>query len=328
MSTRTETGFISALYPSPFTLDGIRWRTLAHYLLWNKTGDLSVRDIPLEDLRRMEYLSDDITDNIIVQGITAKYRDNPSLASQLLLMSYQPPVKDRISTLTAYVRDNILSQGKEYDDIDTIFDNLYLLLKGQGYTNITHINKEPVTGPMSILEGPRSDYKGLQIEGLLIEDEVIDVLDDKGTVRKKSTGRKVNKRITAIVDVYLEGGYTEDRLKEVIGTSAQKKIRDDSAYFVITTLTKQNLNKFLRVATYNNMRFFSPSELYVTPSKHMLNPKIEKISKGSHIYSVLSRLDGKLPELASSDKLAKEKGLVPRDIVLVHDFSPHYRCIV
>ena len=314
-------------------------------------------------------------DMIMLQGLVEKYKATPSLASKLLATTpslllnghddqYWGGDTNMLGRLTVYVRDHVLIDDVSNDD-DTgiIFDNLYTILEGQGYTTIVSMGGTDVNIPIS--EAPRSDFRGLRIRGRSIEDEMEevdieeteDVMEElfdatsgrtitrrtgrtitrqTGATRRRRTGRKQEKAIEAIIDVYLQGGYSEERLKEVIGANTntqqttrgtRRERREDIAYFVVTQLSKQNLNRFLRIATYNNVRFFSPSELFVTPSKHMLNSPIEKLTPESSMYDLLRDMEGKLPELSSGDKLAKEKGFMPRDIISVDDFSPHYRII-
>lgn len=379
---RTEYGFLSPLFPAPFTINNQRWRTLEHFLQGMKTDDLERRDAirnapsatlaqllgndrmltpvrqdwndivttdeALQIARAIEVPQITIRDMTILEGLSEKYRSNPSIGNRLLATSNLALVNmngntvgsdnNMLGRLTMYVRDRVLATDTNTDD-DTgiIFDNLYATLQGQGYNTVVSLNGTPVNIP--IAEAPRGDYRGLVIRGRLSEEETTEVVDEEtGEARRRRTGRRNERDIEAVVDVYLQGGYSEERLKEVIGagTTAQPGVRsaqtrrerrEDMAYFVVTQLTKQNLNRFLRIATFNNVRFFSPSELFVTPSKHMLSPSIERITPDSTEYELIRGMENKLPELASGDKLAKEKGLVPRDVIKVNDFSPHYRVI-
>lgn len=380
---RTEYGYLSPLFPSPFTSNSVRWRTLEHYIQGMKTEDLErrqvIRDTPNATIARalgndtvrtpvrqdwntpvtadeavniasaIQVQQITTKDMVMLEGLIAKYRDNPSLANQLrttapaiLIFDSTDPhwggERNMLGRLSMYVRDRVLAvNAAEKDDTGIIFDNLYSLLAGQGYTHIISMGGSRVNLPLS--EAPYTDYRGLHIRGNITEEVTVDVTDEEtGRERRKKTGKVIEKNIEAIVDVYIQGGYSEERLKEVVGMltqlrTAQQRARETNrveteySYFVVVTLSKQNLNKFLRVATYNNVKFFSPSELFVTPSKHMLNPPVERVSPESPIYEMLRSMEGKLPELDANDKLAKEKGFMPRDIIMVNDFSPHYRII-
>jgi len=398
-TVRNEYGFLLTLFPAPFVVSGQRWKTVEHFYQAMKTDDLARRSIiqnassamlarslgndeNLTPVRQDWNLNIDsergpmnTKDVVLLQGLVEKYKHNPSLAGKLLTtapfpLQYESDDQhwggdaNMLGRLTEYVRDNVLvSDISGDDDSGIIFDNLYSILEGQGYTTVVYMDGQNVEIPIS--QAPRSDYRGLRIRGRSIEDETEDVemeeTEDEveqafdpatgttvtvrtgraitsrtGVVRRRKTGRKTEKAIEAVVDVYLQGGYSEERLKDVIASNAntqqttrgtRREKREDVAYFVITQLSKQNLNRFLRIAAYNNVRFFSPSELFVTPSKHMLNSPTEKLTPDSPMYSTLREMENKLPELSSGDKLAKEKGYMPRDIIIVNDFSPHYRVI-
>lgn len=234
-------------------------------------------------------------DSSILDGLISKYTSNPYLTHRLLQTAPSTLVSNDIPSLakhTMYLRDEYFRRESD-DDINTIFDNLYSILQSQGYTRVISPNDVP------ILQGPRSS----ELMNIRISN------DDKTQ--------------EAILDVYLTSKYTEKRLKDVIST------KGNVAYYVVTQLSKQNMNLFLRIATYNSVKFFSPSDLFVTPSKHMLNSQVEKLSRDSPEYkNIISSVDTKLPEISVSDKLCKEMGLEIKDIIIVRDFSPHYRIVV
>lgn len=346
--TRDEYAFLSSMYPSPFTLGQQRWRTLEHFIQAMKTSNIqrreTIRNAPnavmaqslgedsllspvrqdwntpdtseraMQIAREIQMDSLFVSDMILLQGLVAKYRSNPTLANTLLstypnTLIHENDSRNILGKLTMFIRDHMSKRDLSLTgDTDIIFDNLYSILESQGYTRIVSLKGDKVNIPLS--EAPRESYTDLLIQG--------ESLDTRGK----------NRVFEAIVDVFLDGGYTEDRLKTVLTRmNKYEHGRENISYFIITQLNKQNLNKYLRLSTYNNVKFFSPSELFVTPSKHMLTPYIEKIYPGSPIYNELRAMDTKLPELSSTDKLAKEKGLIPRDIIAVYDFSPHYRVI-
>lgn len=278
-STDGEYGFLSPMYPSPFVVDGNRYRTLYQYI--RDGGDM-------------------------YNGLLARYSNNPTLGVMLrmtgntvLRYTGTDPILYGIDTITMTIRDSVLIDTSIKDDNTIMFDYLYQILIGQGYHTITSIDGVSVDIPIE--EGPRSDYQGMTIKG---------------------------NDIDAIVDVYIKGGYTDDRLKHVIGKMMSKKKKDETKYFVVTTLTRQLLNKFLRVSAFNNVKLFTPAELFTSRSKHMLTPPVEKILSTDPIYDVLRSMSDRLAEISNDDKLINEKGFVHGDIVLVNDFSPHYRIVV
>lgn len=283
-----EYGFLSAPYPSPFSIGGNRYRTLYQYIL--QGGDL-------------------------YDGLMAKYRSNPTLAVMLRMTGSVPlrytgtnPSLRGIDILTMKIRDSVLVDTTIRDDNTIMFDNLYQILAGQGYSTITSMEGKPCNIPIE--DGPREDYQGMTIRGMYLE-------GDK------------EKTIEAIVDVFIKGGYTDERLKYVIGRmSANRDKKDSTRYFVVTTLSRQLLSKFLRVSAFNNVKLFAPAELFTSRSKHMLTPRMERVLPSDSIYPILRSIEDRLPEISSDDKLVNEKGFSHGDIVIVEDFSPHYRIVV
>jgi N-glycosidase YbiA len=362
---RGEYGFLSNEFPSPFLLEGQRWRTVEHYVQAMRVSDLNkrsqIRNAPsvamVASIANSSTIRNDLLDKvntdiataigvdyltvedmIMLDAVTAKFRDNPSLAIRLrntqpaLLINTSPDPywggnRNMLGMMLMYVRDVSIKKDNVSDsDIGIIFDNLYSMLKSQGYDRVVRIGD--ITVNLTIDNAPREDVKGMIIRGTLLYDETIEVEDDDGNIRIKRTGKKKSTELEAIVDIFLTSKYDEARLEDVIKKHITKENRGKIAYFVVAQLSNQNLNKFLRIATYNNIKFFSPSELFVTPSKHMLNPIVERVDKDSHTYKFLLSMISKLPEISSDDKLIKEMGLVPRDIIRVNDFSPHYRVVV
>lgn len=315
---RSEYGFLSLLTPSPFENEGVRWRTVQQ--AYNALSPGKTYDEKKNLFRQLSILS---------------YMANPSLVDQLLStrgyrLEYSLPsdIKDSIGPILMDIRDTIFHRADKIEDRDILYTNLYTVLKGQGYTHYIGDGETE----QDIMDAPRKQVKGLKIVGKIKKEERLNVRGEFTVV--SSSKVEVEKEISAIVDIYLDNNIKEDRLKEVITTflserKGAKEVRvKGRAYFVVSQVSKTDLNKFLRMPMYSKIVFYSPSELYVIPSKHMLTSMTRRVTRSDPMYKILKENRENLPELSVEDKLSKELGYKVGDILAVSDFSPHYRVVV
>lgn len=325
---RLEYGFLSTFYPAPFIIDNIRWRTVEHYYNAMKTDNPDMRDeirlsrspliarqlgndIPM-GLIRSDW--NDVQDNILYNALLSKFKDNASILDKLLNTApnilMDQSIDNRLGILLMKVRDSLTPEINPLNGTTQIlYDNLYSILNDQGFSTIIYLNGDSVNIP--ILDGPRVDTSGMILRGKPLE---------------KQTKPKIVQYELAIIDIYIHDEYTKTRMNTII--EKYKHDENKPIYYVIAQLNKTSMNEMLRKAAFANIRFFSPSELYVVPSRSMLTPSVTKLTSDNPIYNYMRSIQSKLPELSASDKFAKEKGLVQGDIILVYDFSPHYRVIV
>lgn len=362
--SRSQYYYLSNLFPLPFMLDGVRWRSVEHYYqsmrvpgqgIEKATSPLDARKRGMgtdPSLIRPDWENEDGTDvdtsyfpspftvgdDVMLRGIVAKFRSNPSYLQRLIDTTPNKIIylsedqywgfslisktgRNLLGIMLMYVRDHVLMRQLQRDDEYTIlFNNLYAILEGQGYTTITHVDGQSV-GNLPIKEGPRSDTRDMEMKGSTIEYQETTIMDE-GVERvvRSDTGKAVE--LKAIVDIYLSSDYSEDRMNTIL---ERYKFEDKKPYyFVVAYLSKNNLSKLLRKAAFGNARFFSPSELFVMPSRSILSPPINRVLQGDPIYNIVRRL----PEISVHDKYIKEKGFEVGDVIYVNDFSPHYRIVV
>lgn len=353
-STRDLYGFLSNFYPAPFEAsisdegESKRWKTSEHYFQAMKTLDLNRReairnapsarlavemgndrvltpiredwDTPISDpeSQRIARLIgvDTLTtkDMVMLDALIFKFKQNMRLAIDLKNTFPRPLVynaprdsywgigengRNMIGRLLVYIRDNVisLSSDNSSEQLNRMFDNIITMLTNQGYTIITFAGGNNIQIP--IAQMPRGDTKGMRIQ--------------------KQNGE------TIIMDIYLSERYPESRLKEFVEQYRRVPIKPN--YYIIGYVAKGGVQRILtKLASYNNIRFFSPPELFALPSRSLMSPRIEKIIPQDDRYVVA--IKGRLGELSVEDPLSKELGLQRGDIISVYDFSPHYRIIV
>lgn len=343
---REEYGFLSPFYPAPFITDNVRWRTIEHYY-WAKgtSGDqelvekirntLSPSDIlnipmktnwndiatdgDVSEINRILDISITISELAILEAMIAKFRKNPSLANMLrdttpYTLIYNVPEQkryERLGSLLMYIRDYIIKLTVlNVKKNDVIFANFYSILEGMGYSYIEKFNDQSVHIPLT--EGIKRANKE-NIRDMWI----------------RTSSEKPASIPEGIVDIYLneEEPYTEERLREVL--DPYKNMENRPSYFIVAAnISKSNIKKILKSAVYGYIHLYSPSELSILPSRHMLCPQVEKILPSDAIYSFLKEKGEGISEISATDPLIKEKGYIAGDILSVKDFSPHYRRVI
>lgn len=213
----------------------------------------------------------------------------PSTGDSTLVSSKRPELA---RALTMARNDVYLVKPPE--DAETISMDIirrfFDILRAQEYDRIL-----PIDGEISFDNPPTGDITGLFMEG---------------------------PHGIGIVDIYLTNKYPEDRLKQIISTYKDSDTK--YTYYLLTSLRKSQLNKLMNIAIGGNVHFFSPEGLYVTPSKHLLSSRVEYVDHMDNIYNHIKTIS----EIGIRDPLIREMGLSIGDIILVKDFSPHYRVVV
>lgn len=343
--------FLDISYPAPFTFEGIRWKCLYSFFdgfqYEDKKKQKEFAKIPISQIEEVgvdiegdvkdvnqeipkpegyqDIDLDTITllDSIIARGIFEMLNANPLIAEKVLDTS--PKELDityeeypKYGIILQYIRDKFISKKNLDQDNEILYANLISILKVQGFKDIDNI--------------PRNEeIRALPIFGSYVDIEVEDVVDqDTGKRRKRKVSEK-EKTIRGVLDIFITEKFSENRIKQVIKdhlTERDKDEKDELVYVIVADIPKKNLNKYMRYVAYNNIKLFTKNELYVTPSKHMLCPKIEKVSPGTDEYNLIVKNGTKISEISSNDKLVKEKAYKIGDILRVDDFSPHYRVVV
>lgn len=337
--------FLSNAWPSPFILDGIRWRTIDHYMAAMRATDpivrrrISMATSAAEAILMGANISEDlidphwhdeapistteignalgkiltVEDATMFQGLMAKFGQDPALIRMLRSTAPFPIVNDDPnpywgSNTNMLGRMLVLVRARLVEDAAlTENDILFANL----YRNLSGQGYRYIVSvngnevQIPIEEGPRESFTGM-------------------VVRKPSSA-------IAIVDVYLEGTYPESRLKEVIdlqetmGTKGGKPV-----YILVAYLTRSSMARILRkIRDYDPNIYFSPSSLYLRASEHILTPHVDVVREGDDDWNIVSQLKGGRlgSEIDRDDLLVKEMGLNVGTIIRVHDFSPHYRVV-
>lgn len=355
-STRDAQGFLSNFFPAPFNAPGtvegtnVRYRTVEHYFQSEKTNDPQRQEeirnaiSPSEAVR----MGDDVThtqvrpdweevvntpeaqriatligvdamrtkDMVMLEGLMFKFEQNPVLAVRLkrtaprLLVDASPDdAGNMLGRLLTYLRDNVISYTDTANDdsYNILFENFYRILREQGFTRITAIGNDTVNIPLDSPDIPRTDVRGMMLSG-----------------RTVGEGPSAYTE-TALVDIFLTNKYPEERLKEVI--EKYKNMVQKPQYLIVGQVAKTGINKILaRISAYNNITFYSPSQLFIIPSANQLSPRVEAISEDDDRY--LEARSGVLAEISAFDPLMQEKRFMRGTILRVYDFSPHYRIVV
>lgn len=330
LGPRDQWGFMSPLYPSPFILDGQRWRSLEHWIQASKalrsedkdlirasqspsrarTLGMEVEQDPVWlDPYRMSDLPGDIArpvvgDAMIWRGLLAKFDSNPELRAQLRatgrthIVVEDPETRRSLGIFLEVLRARIALPPEETWDRDVMIRNLYALLMSQGYTHVsrfqTPLNLIPIGGA-SMDVGP-------------------DML-----VRGEAEG----KPIEAVVDVFLEAKFDRNRAIQMIRSINWNDEKVKRAYIIVAQLDPRNMNDILRIIAFRDVKIFSPAQLHVRPSQHILSPPVRRIP------SLPEDLNPNMvPSISVNDVLVKELGFRIGEILEVQDFSPHYRVVV
>lgn len=354
-STRDSYGFLSNFFPAPFDAPftegevSKRWKTSEHYFQGMKTDDEerreAIRNAPsariaaqmgrdrvLTPIRQdwEETLSDPESmriarligvaalttkDMVMLDALIFKFDQNTRLAIDLKSTFPRPLIenapndsywgigsgngRNMLGRLLVYIRDNVIAMAPDTasEQNNRMFDNIITMLQNQDYTTIASIGGNATQIP--IRDMPRGDARGMRIQ--------------------KENGE------TLILDIYLSERYPEARLKEVI--EQHKRLQVKPSYYIIGYVARGGIQRIIaKLASYNNIRFFSPAELFALPSRLLLQPRVEKILPTDERYVVA--IKSRLGELSVEDLLSKELGFQRGDIIAVYDFSPHYRIIV
>lgn len=308
---RDQWGSMSPLYPSPFTLDGQRWRSLEHWVQASRVGD---RDVirtavsPFQARTLGDQLGEGpVREDILWRGIVAKFNDNPELLSILRSTGKSRIVSndvlyDRLGPLLERLRDSIALSPEDTRDRDVVIGNLYAQIKDQGYTELSK-QRDPWE-PRSIDDAPLDDFSlGMIARGPGIE-ATIDIFLDKNLDRNR-----VIQMVKEIWDPRPRPARWDPSIKRT--------------YIIVANFERRMLNELLRITAFRDVKIFSPAQLHIRPSQHILSPPIVRIQ------NLPDGLDTKnIPSISVNDVLIKEKGLRVGDIIEVHDFSPHYRLVV
>ncbi len=304
---RDQWGFLSPLYPSPFTLDGERWRSLEHWIQASMTSNQDEKDRIRKAISpyKARILTGNVSERDLWRGLVAKFEANPELLSQLRatgrtsIVIVDPGTPRSLGPLLERLRDQITIPPEDTRDRDVIMGNLYALLKAQGYTEISR---------------SRSVWNPVPLENAPTDWTSVDML-----VRGSSEG----KNIEAVIDIFLDEKFNRTRAIQVIRDIKWSDPEVKRAYIVVAQLEHKNLNEILRIIAFRDVKIFSPAQLHIRPSQHILTPPVRRIPM------LPEGLDPtKIPSISVNDVLIKELGLRVGDIIEVHDFSPHYRFIV
>lgn len=345
-NTRDRYGFLSNSYPTPFTANGKRWRTVAHFFEAMKTDNITRREeirmatsatkaielgtnpqtlvIPEWDKEAMDQsLAKSIgvsvlyyKDLVMLEALKYKFEQHPYLLQQL---------KSTMNYVIEYVSDDqywggnknmlgkLLMYIRTHVGIDSDSNNNTDIM----FTNFYSILKDQgftmTSDKTPIMKAPRKSYEKLMIT------------NDSGTKY-------------GFVDMYLESKYTCANLKTMVEYIEKFKAdiakKTDSKgivvkYFIVASNGASDVMKILNcIAEYVDITYYSPSELFLKPSEHFLNPKLYALDKDSDEYKLISPIVSKVSEISRNDKLMKELGYGPGTITRVNDFSPHYRVVV
>jgi hypothetical protein len=238
-----------------------------------------------------EYTGTDVYDAVITM-----LHNNPVIAMRLASTGDATLVSDRYPLLAKALmraRDSV-SMVLPPEDESTISTDIirrfFDVLRSQEYDHIL-----PMGGDISFDNPPTGDVVDLMMEG------------------PQGIG---------IIDIYLTTKYPDDRLKSIIAKYKESGVK--YTYYLLTSIRKSQLNKLMNIAVGGNVHFFSPEGLYVTPSKHLLSSHVELVNRLDPIYGHIKTIS----EISLRDPLIREMGLSIGDIILVKDFSPHYRVVV
>jgi hypothetical protein len=236
--------------------------------------------------------------NILLEAITNKFKSNPHLLVLLDGTGNTDITGDSnvLASVLMEVRDLLSDKSPNQSSSFTrMMVSLTDIIRKEGFTN-TYMAGEEVD-ITSLQEG---DYK-------------IELVGD----HKKG-----------ILDLYLADTITDKKIKTVISPYQSKGLKD--MYILVGSLSRNTISKSLAsMSGFHGIRYFSPSELLVEYSKHILTPRIEIVPETDPIHDLPI---GSFPEISVDDPLIRQMGLRTstgkRLILAVYDHSPHYRQVV
>jgi len=263
-------GYLSNRYPSPFTARGRRWENVEEFLQVHGRE----RDVMME-------------------GITQKFRDNIHLLNMLEDLNIDIESKDETASVILQVKNDLIGMnntttGSFYRMMTSLSD----IIRKNGFTTTKIGGKE-----VNLIDLPEAVY----------------IIDISGPDDKVGT-----------IDINIFDPINDSKIKSIINRYKGKGLKDD--YYLIGTFTRSAVARNLAIlANIHNIRYYNPNELLIDHASHILSPPITIAPPNDPIYRIENN---HIPEISGDDPLIKQLNIRRGTIIMVMDFSPHYRRVV
>ena len=311
-----STKFLLSDYPSPFYASlpdsdvNLRWRTVEHYLLASTTNDVQL----IEKIRNATTVSKarELVPNAkpnqdaLIIATNAKFSYNADLLNKLISIASNKIITGSNSILVDTIRD-ILRNSKQKmissvrEVTEGILTNLVTRLSAQGFFMMDiHVSES------KIISFWLDNNKPIPPDAKNVEEEQ----QEQATL------------ISAILDIQLDK-FSETTMNKLVQLKLKGQSKFD-AYFLVAEVKESVYNRIMRkLSPYNRISIYNPSFLMLRPTQHLLCPVVEKVQDPLSIAD-----PEKLQTIYASDVMCMEIGLKVGDIILVKDFSPHYRLVI
>jgi hypothetical protein len=234
--------------------------------------------------------------DVMMLGITQKFRDNIHLLNMLedLDVDIHSTDNDETASVIMEVRENLIGKDKssKVESFSRIMTSLTDIIRKNGFTS--------------------AKIKGEEVSLIDLEEGVY-IIDISGPDEKVGT-----------IDINISDPINDSKIKSIINKYKGKGLKDD--YYLIGRFTRSAVARNLAIlANVHNIRYFNPNELLINHAAHILSPQITPASPDDPIHRVENN---HIPEISGDDPLIKQLNIRRGDIIMVNDFSPHYRRVV
>jgi hypothetical protein len=338
-----STKFLLSDYPSPFYASlpdsdvNLRWRTVEHYLLASTTNDVQL----IEKIRNATTVSKarELVPNAkpnqdaLIIATNAKFNYNADLLNKLISIASNKIITGSNSILVDTIRD-ILRNSKQKmissvrEVTEGILTNLVTRLSAQGFFMMDiHVSESKIISfwldnNKPIPPDAKNVYTNMgELKSLFSpEKKLLAYLNGRKNVEEEQQEQAT--LISAILDIQLDK-FSETTMNKLVQLKLKGQSKFD-AYFLVAEVKESVYNRIMRkLSPYNRISIYNPSFLMLRPTQHLLCPVVEKVQDPLSIAD-----PEKLQTIYASDVMCMEIGLKVGDIILVKDFSPHYRLVI
>lgn len=234
----------------------------------------------------------------ILEGVTLKFRSNIHLLN-MLQDTHSTPItgEEPLASILMEVRRNLADKSdNDVSSFKRMMISLTQIVRDNGFTSIIWGGRE-----VSLPDMEEGDY----------------IMELRGEDKEGK------------LDIFLSSQITDSKIRSII--TPYKKEALSNLYILIGSLSRGSVARSItQLSFYHSIRYYSPAELLVDFSTHILSPRVELAGDDDPVHQTPM---GSLPEISADDPLVKQLGYSrprgnKRTILKVYDFNPHYRVVV